>query len=86
MYYKNKCLSLCKQKSFTTLLSKTMDSTFTSNKHRLFAYCITDGLFDEMCPEQRASTISVIESLLSEGEDAIRESLLSGENASNKTK
>ena len=63
-----------------------MDSTFTSNKHRLFAYGITDGLFDEMRPEQRASTISVIESLLSEGEDAIRESLLSGENASNKTK
>ena len=55
-----------------------MDSTFTSNKHRLFAYCITDGLFDEMCPEQRASTISVIESLLSGGEDAISESLLSG--------
>ena len=82
MNYKNKCLSLCKQKSFTTLLSKMMDSTFTSDKHRLFAYCITDGLFDEMCPEQRASIISVIESMLSEGEDAISESLLSGEDAS----
>ena len=81
MNYKNKCLSLCKQKSFTTLLSKMMDSTFISNKHRLFAYCITDGLLDDMCPEQRASTISVIGSLLSGGEDAISECLLSGENA-----
>ena len=82
----NNYLSLCKQKSFTTLQSKTMDSTFTSNKHRLFAYCITDGLLDEMRPEQQASIIHIIESLLSEGENAIDESLLSGENASNKTK
>ena len=81
-YYENKCLSLCKQKSFTTLLSKTMDSTFTSNKHRLFAYCITDGLLDEMRPEQQASIIHIIESLLSEGENAINESLLSGGDAS----
>ena len=58
-----------------------MDSTFTSNKHRLFAYCITDGLLDEMRPEQQASIIHIIESLLSE-EDAISESLLSGEDAS----
>ena len=59
-----------------------MDSTFTSNKHRLFAYCITDGLLDEMRPEQQASIIHIIESLLSEGENAINESLLSGgENA-----
>ena len=78
MYYKNKCLSLCKQKRFTTLLSKTMDSTFTSDKHRLFANCITDGVLDEMTEEQKASIISVIESLLSGGEDAISESLLSG--------
>ena len=85
MDYKNKCLSLCKQKRFTTLLSKPMDSNPISNKHRLFAYCITDGLLDEMCPEQQASIISVIGSLLS-GENAISESLLSGENASNKTK
>ena len=59
-----------------------MDSTFTSDKYRLFANCITDGLLDEMCPEQQASIISVIESLLSEGENAISESLLSGEDAS----
>ena len=74
---------LCTYKeSFTTLLLKTMDSTFTSDKYRLFANCITDGLLDEMCPEQQASIISVIESLLSEGENAISESLLSGEDAS----
>ena len=64
-------------KEFYDITNKTMDSTFISNKHRLFAYCITDGLFDEMCPEQRASIISVVESLLSEGEDANNESLLS---------
>ena len=58
-----------------------MDSNPISNKHRLFAYCITDGLLDDMCPEQQASIISVVESLLSGGEDAISESLLSGENA-----
>ena len=74
-------------KEFYDITNKTMDSTFISNKHRLFAYCITDGLFDEMCPEQRASIISVVESLLSEGEDANNESLLSeGENTPNKTK
>ena len=59
-----------------------MDSTFISDNHHFFAYCITDGLLDEMHPEQRASIISVIESLLSEGEDANNESLLSGEDAS----
>ena len=93
MNYKNKCLSLCKQKSFTTLLSKMMDSTFISNKHHLFAYCITDGILDEMSPEQRTSIIhiiesmlsereyTIIESMLSEGEDANSERLLSGEDA-----
>ena len=50
------------------ITNKAMDSTLISGKHHLFAYCITDGLFDEMCPEQRASIISVIESLLSGGE------------------
>ena len=54
-----------------------MDSTLISTPHHLFAYCITDGILDEMYPEQRASTISVIESLLSGGEDAISECLLS---------
>ena len=59
-----------------------MDSNLISGKQHLFAYCITDGLLDEISPEQRASIISVIESLLSEGEDAISESLLSEEDAS----
>ena len=58
-----------------------MDSTFISDKHRLFAHCITDGLLDEMRPEQQASIIHIIESLLSKGEeDANSERLLSGEN------
>ena len=65
-------------KEFYDITNKTIDSTFISDKHRLFAYCVTDGLLDEMRPEQQASTISVIESLLSGGEDAISESLLSG--------
>ena len=59
-----------------------MDSNLISGKQHLLAYCITDGLLDEISPEQRASIISVVESLLSEGEDAISESLLSGEDAS----
>ena len=71
---------LCTYKErFTTLLSETMDSTLISTPHHLFAYCITDGILDEMSPEQRASIISIIESLLSEGEDANSERLLSGE-------
>ena len=45
-----------------------MDSTLISDPHHLFAYSITDGLLDEMRPEQRASIISVIECLLSEGQ------------------
>ena len=57
----------------------TMDSTLTSGKQLLFAYCITDGVLDEMTEEQKASIISIIESLLSEGEDANNERLLSGE-------
>ncbi len=59
-----------------------MDSTFISDKHFLFAYCITDGVLDEISPEQRTSIIRIIESLLSEEEDAISESLLSGGDAS----
>ena len=59
-----------------------MDSNLISGKQHLFAYCITDGLLDEISPEQRASIIGIIESLLSEGEDAISESLLSEEDAS----
>ena len=59
-----------------------MDSTHISGKQLLFAYCITDGVLDEMTEEQQSSIISIIESLLSEGEDAISESLLSEEDAS----
>lgn len=80
MDYKNKCLSLHKKSVFYDITIKTMDSTLISNPHHLFAYCITDGILDEMCPEQRTSIISIIESLLSEGEeDANSERLLSGE-------
>lgn len=75
---------LCTYKErFTTLLSETMDSTHISGKQLLFAYCFTDGVLDEMTEEQKASIISIIESLLSEGEeDANSERLLSGEDAS----
>ena len=72
---------------FTTLLSKPMDSTLPSNPYHLFAYCITDGILDEMSPEQRTSIIRIIESMLLEREYTIIESMLSeGENTPNKTK
>ena len=67
-------------KEFYDITIKTMDSTFPSTPHHLFAYCITDGVLDEMTEEQQSSIISIIESLLSEGEDANSERLLSGEN------
>ena len=75
---------LCTYKErFATLLSETMDSTHIFGEHSLFAYGITDGVLDEMTEEQKASIISIIESLLSEGEeDANSERLLSGEDAS----
>ena len=47
-----------------------MDSTHIFGEYSLFAYGITDGVLDEMTEEQRASIISIIESLLSEGENA----------------
>ena len=78
MYYKNKCLSLHKKSIFYDITIKTMDSTLPSDPHHLFAYCITDGVLDEMTEEQQSSIISIIESLLSEGEDANSERLLSG--------
>ena len=56
-----------------------MDGTHIFGEHSLFAYGITDGVLDEMTEEQRASIISIIESLLSDGEDANSERLLSGE-------
>ena len=56
-----------------------MDSTHRFGEHSLFAYGITDGVLDEMTEEQQSSIISIIESLLSEGEeDANSERLLSG--------
>ena len=55
-----------------------MDGTHIFGEHSLFAYGITDGVLDEMSPEQRTAIISIIESLLSEGEDANSERLLSG--------
>ena len=58
-----------------------MDITHISGKQLLFAYGITDGVLDEMSEEQQSSIISIIESLLSEGEDANSERLLSGEDA-----
>ena len=70
-----------KKSVFYDITIKTMDSTLISTPHHLFAYCITDGVLDEMTEEQKASIISIIESLLSEGEeDANSERLLSGEN------
>ena len=60
------------------MLSETMDSTHRFGEHSLFAYGITDGVLDEMSEEQRTAIISIIESLLSEGEDANSERLLSG--------
>ena len=59
-----------------------MDSTLISTPHHLFAYCITDGILDEMSPEQRTSIIHIIDSMLSEREYTIIESLPSeGEDA-----
>ena len=68
-----------KKSVFYDITIKTMDSTLISNPHHLFAYCITDGILDEMSPEQRTSIIRIIESMLSEREDANSERLLSGE-------
>ena len=87
MHYKNKCLSLHKKSVFYDITIKTMNSTLISDPHHLFAYGITDGVLDEMTEEQRASIIHIIESMLSEREYTIIESLLSeGENTPNKTK
>ena len=64
-----------------------MDSTHIFGEHSLFAYGITDGVLDEMSPEQRTSIIHIIGSMLSEREYTIIESLLSeGEDTPNKTK
>ena len=78
MLYEIFCLSLHKKSVFYDITIKTMDSTLISTPHHLFAYCITDGILDEMSPEQRTSIIHIIESMMSEGEDANSERLLSG--------
>ena len=65
-----------------------MDSTLISGKRYLFAYCITDGAFDDWSEERRTAMIiditEIKERMLS-GEDANSESVLSGEDT-NKTK
>ena len=65
-----------------------MDENLISGKRYLFAYCITDGTFDDWSEERRTAMIlditEIKERMLS-GEDANSESLLSGEDA-NKTK
>lgn len=59
-----------------------MDSTLPSNPHHLFAYCITDGAFDDWSEERRTAMIiditEIKERMLS-GEDTNSESVLSGE-------
>lgn len=67
-----------------------MDSTLISGKRYLFAYCITDGAFDDWSEERRTSMIiditEIKERMLS-GEDANSESLLSaGDNTPNETR
>ena len=42
---------------FNNLTTKTMDKTLISGKDLLFAYCVTDGMLDDMCEEQRTSII-----------------------------
>ena len=39
------------------LTTKTMDKTLISGKDLLFAYCVTDGMLDDMSDEQRTSII-----------------------------
>ena len=42
---------------FNNLTTKTMDKTLISGKDLLFAYCVADGMLDDMCDEQRTSII-----------------------------
>lgn len=57
MSYNNNYLSLHKKKCLTIQLSKTMDITLISGKQYLFAYCITDGILDDMSEEERTAHI-----------------------------
>ena len=45
---------------FNNLTTKTMDKTLISGKDRLFAYCVTDGMLDDMGEERRASLLLTI--------------------------
>lgn len=77
-----------KKSVFYDITNKTMDSTLPSDPHHLFAYCITDGAFDDWDEERRTAMlldITEIKERMLSGEDANSESLLSGEDA-NKTK
>ena len=42
---------------FHNLTTKTMDKTLISGKDLLFAYCVTDGMLDDMGKEQRTLII-----------------------------
>ena len=48
---------LCIRIMFHNLTTKTMDKTLISGKDLLFAYCVTDGMLDDMTDEQRTSII-----------------------------
>ena len=45
---------------FHNLTTKTMDKTLISGKDILFAYCVTDGMLDDMSEEQRTSIIRAL--------------------------
>ena len=42
---------------FHNLTTKTMDKTLISGKDLLFAYCVTDGMLDDMSEEQQTLII-----------------------------
>ena len=77
MGYNNNYLSLHKKKCLTIQLSKTMDITLISGKQYLFAYCITDGILDDMSEERRTALIlditEIKESILKAGDDTTNE-------------
>ena len=54
-----------------------MDKTLISGKDLLFAYCVTDGMLDDMGEEWRASLLLTIteikESILKAGDDTPNE-------------
>jgi hypothetical protein len=48
-----------------------MNKTYLSEKKLLFAYCITDGILDELYPEQRTAIIRAIESMFKDGDNIL---------------